>query len=149
MLVIAGRLAAVTLRIAMEMASDHLTMTAPLVELSLYSETIGEGWRAGNNVIADLHGSGTSDDIIMVCAHYDSVWTGPGAFDNGGGTAAIMERARVYNELGTKYRLRFCAFGGEQMGLWGSKGYANQLKEKHDRAEKSSSQRRVKRLENL
>ncbi len=117
-------------------------------ELTIRSRTIGEGWRVGRNVIADLAGTGVSDDVIIVCAHYDSVWIGPGAFDNGGGTAAILELARVYREKGSKYHLRFCAFGGEEMGLWGSKGYVKQLQDAHDRARKSRSPRaRAKRTE--
>ena len=110
--------------------------------LTLRSKTTGEGWRSGNNVIADLPGSGVSDDVIIVCAHYDSVWTGPGAFDNGGGTAAIMELARVYKESGSKFNLRFCAFGGEEMGLWGSKAYVKELKDQHDKAKGSRSSKK-------
>jgi len=41
-----------------------------------------------------------------------------------------MEMARIYKEAGSKYNLRFCAFGGEEMGLWGSKSYVQQLKDK-------------------
>lgn len=120
--------------------SDGLALLADLPEtLTLHSETIGEGWRSGNNVIADLPGSGVGDDVIIVCAHYDSVWTGPGAFDNGGGTAAIMELARVYKEAGSKFNLRFCAFGGEEMGLWGSKAYVKELKDQHDKAKEGCS----------
>ncbi|MDT8390307.1 MAG: M28 family metallopeptidase [Lentisphaeria bacterium] len=100
--------------------------------LTLQSKTTGEGWRAGKNVIADLPGSEPGDEVIIMCAHYDSVWTGPGAFDNGGGTAALMELARVYKEKGSKYTLRFCAFGGEEMGLWGSKSYVQSLRDQTD-----------------
>lgn len=111
-------------------------------ELTLCSKTVGGGWRSGNNVIADLPGTGSSEEVIIICAHYDSVWTGPGAFDNGGGTAAIMELARVYKKQGSKYNLRFCAFGGEETGLWGSKSYVKQLKDKHDKVEKARERSR-------
>ncbi len=107
--------------------------------LTIRSKTFGEGWRVGKNVIADLAGTGPSDDVIIVCAHYDSVWIGPGAFDNGGGIAAIMELARVYREKGSKYNLRFCAFGGEEMGLWGSKGYVKSLQDLDKKARKTNT----------
>lgn len=124
---------------------DGMALIEDLPEsLTLYSKTIDESWRVGQNVIADLAGSGVDDDIIMVCAHFDSVWTGPGAFDNGGGTAAIMELARVYEERGSKHNLRFCAFGGEEMGLWGSKAYAKELKDAHDEAQKQDDSKSVR-----
>lgn len=114
---------------------DGMALLEDLPEkLTITSRTTGEGWRSGKNVIADLPGTDAGDEVIVVCAHYDSVWTGPGAFDNGGGTAAIMELARVYSEAGSKYNLRFCAFGGEEMGLWGSKSYVKQLKDLHDKS---------------
>jgi hypothetical protein len=122
--------------------SDGIALVEDMPEtLTLRSKTTGEGWRRGKNVIADLQGKDPGDDVIIICAHYDSVWTGPGAFDNGGGTAAVMELARVYKEAGSKYNLRFCAFGGEEMGLWGSKSYVKQLKDQHDKSAKKRAKR--------
>jgi len=90
----------------------------------------------GYNVVADLEGSGDEDEVVVVCAHYDSVWAGPGAFDNGGGTAGIMELARVYKEKGCGRNLRFIAFGGEEMGIWGAKAYVKKLKDENDKTKK-------------
>ena len=98
-------------------------------ELTMTVSSREEKVKSGYNVVADLRGSENDGDIIVVCAHYDSVWAGPGAFDNGGGAAAIMELARVYCEKGSRRSLRFIAFGGEEMGVWGSKSYVKKLKE--------------------
>ena len=98
-------------------------------ELSMTVSTESEMVTNGYNVVADLQGSDSYDDIVLVCAHYDSVWAGPGAFDNCGGAAAIMELARVYAEHGSRRNLRFIAFGGEEMGVWGSKSYVKELKD--------------------
>ncbi len=95
-------------------------------------EKLGKGY----NVVADLKGSDPQAETVVVCAHYDSVWIGPGAFDNGGGAASIMELARVYAEKGSRYPLRFIAFGGEEMGLWGSKAYVKKLKEDDEKLKK-------------
>ena len=103
---------------------------------TLKVDTQEEKVATGHNVIADMKGSDSGHDIIVICAHYDSVWQGPGAFDNGGGTAGIMELARVYKEKGSKYNLRFIAFGGEEMGIWGSKAYVKKLKDKSDKIKK-------------
>ncbi|MBT3272546.1 MAG: Zn-dependent exopeptidase M28 [Spirochaetales bacterium] len=108
--------------------NDGLALVKNLPEkLTMQVTTKQERVTKGRNVIADLPGCEPDDDLIGVCAHYDSVWAGPGAFDNGAGTAAMMELARVYKESGTRRNLRFMAFGGEEMGVWGSKYYIKVL----------------------
>ena len=97
-------------------------------ELSLTVSTTEEKAKSGYNVVADLPGSDPhDDDIVCVGAHYDSVWGAPGAVDNGGGAATMMELARVFAKKGTRRNLRFLAFGGEEMGVWGSKSYVKKL----------------------
>lgn len=105
-------------------------------KINLKVKTYKEKVTYGYNVVADLAGSSGEDEVIVICAHYDSVWSGAGAIDNGGGTAGIMELARVYKEKGSSRNLRFIAFGGEEMGLWGSKGYVKKLKDENDKLKK-------------
>ena len=47
-----------------------------------------------DNIIAVKAGS-KGDDAVLLTAHYDSSWTGPGASDGGAGVAAILEIARM------------------------------------------------------
>ena len=108
-------------------------------KLTLKLKTHQEKVTYGYNVVADLAGTSGEEDVILLCAHYDSVWSGAGAIDNGGGTAGIMELARVYKEKGTTRNLRFIAFGGEEMGLWGSKGYVKKLKDENDKLKKDKN----------
>lgn len=109
-------------------------------KLALRVATAKEKVTKGYNVVTDLQGdTAGDDDVIVVCAHYDSVWGGPGAFDNGGGIAAVMELARVFAESGVPRTLRFIAFGGEEMGLWGARAYVKTLKNKHDRLRKNKN----------
>jgi hypothetical protein len=97
-------------------------------KLTLKVITEGECVTKGCNVIAELKGRSKSDDeTVVICAHFDSVWAGAGAVDNGGGIANIMELARVYAENGSERNLRFIAFGGEEMGLWGAYSYIKKL----------------------
>jgi hypothetical protein len=128
-----------SIRIGLE---DGLALIENLPKtLTLTLATQGESTKRGYNVVADLKGTGCGagedEEVIAVCAHYDSVWAGPGAFDNGGGTAAIMELARVFAKEGSPRNLRFVAFGGEEMGLWGAKAYVKALKDKHDKLNKN------------
>jgi hypothetical protein len=46
------------------------------------------------NVIAVKPGS-VGKNAVLLTAHYDSVWAGPGVADDGAGTAAILEIARM------------------------------------------------------
>jgi Zn-dependent M28 family amino/carboxypeptidase len=64
---------------------------------------------------------------IVVGGHLDSVPAGPGANDNASGTATAIEAARALRPLAQKAGLCFMAFGGEELGLWGSRLYVQGL----------------------
>lgn len=77
------------------------------------------------NVIADIPGTELPDEYVIVGAHLDCAPQGPGATDNGTGVAAVMEASRILSASEVKPRrtIRFILFGGEEVGLVGSKGY--------------------------
>ncbi|MSQ15437.1 MAG: M20/M25/M40 family metallo-hydrolase [Dehalococcoidia bacterium] len=64
---------------------------------------------------------------VIVGGHYDSVDAGPGANDNGSGTADVIEISRAARDLSFKTGVCFVAFGGEELGLWGSRRYVEGL----------------------
>jgi hypothetical protein len=107
--------------------------------LTMKVSTQDEKLAHGYNVVADLKGSGPDEDVIVMCAHYDSVWAGQGAVDNGGGAAAMLEFARVYKEKGASRNMRFIAFGGEETGCWGSNAYVKKLKNEDTRLKKDKN----------
>jgi aminopeptidase YwaD len=76
------------------------------------------------NVVARAPGS---DCKVIVGGHYDSVPAGPGANDNGSGTAVAMEMARVLATRGETAHVCFTLFGSEELGLLGSAYYVSQL----------------------
>ena len=83
--------------------------------------------RRDRNVIAELPGE--SDEAIVVGAHFDAVWRGPGAIDNATGVEGLR---RVAERLvGRKHprTLRFIAFGAEEIGLLGARRYVLDEKE--------------------
>lgn len=69
---------------------------------------------------------------IVLGAHFDSV-SSPGASDNASGTAVIVEVARLLSNKDIRknlnYNIEFVAFGGEELGLLGSKEYVKELQE--------------------
>ena len=80
------------------------------------------------NLIAQSVG-GDPDTVIMLGAHLDSVPAGPGIHDNGSGSAAVLEIALQLAglELETAPTFRFAWWGAEELGLRGSRHYADTL----------------------
>jgi Peptidase family M28 len=76
--------------------------------------------------------------IIIIGAHYDSVFGSPGANDNGTGAAATLALARRFATAKPKHTLRFVAFVNEEppyflSGEMGSLVYARRCKERGDK----------------
>ena len=76
--------------------------------------------------------------IIIIGAHYDSVFGSPGANDNGTGMAATLALARRFASAKPKQTLRFVAFANEEppyflSGEMGSLVYARRCKERGDK----------------
>ncbi|MGE0058305.1 MAG: M28 family peptidase [Dehalococcoidia bacterium] len=61
--------------------------------------------------------------------HYDSVPAGPGANDNASGSATVVEIATVLASKGEMGSNCFILFGGEELGLLGSRAYVNAMSE--------------------
>jgi hypothetical protein len=77
------------------------------------------------NVVADLVGSERPDEFVIVGGHLDSWDAAEGAQDNGTGCSTTIEAARLIAAAGGRPRrtIRFVLFGGEEQGLFGSRGY--------------------------
>ncbi|MCC7020101.1 MAG: M20/M25/M40 family metallo-hydrolase [Ardenticatenales bacterium] len=82
----------------------------------------------GQSVIAEWPKS-EDDGVVMIGGHLDSVTAGPGINDDGSGVAAVLEIARQVARLDAtpRHRLRFALWGGEELGLWGSRRYVEAL----------------------
>ncbi|MBK9358777.1 MAG: M28 family peptidase [Bacteroidales bacterium] len=93
---------------------------------SLFDFTMPSG-SASDNVIAVKTGTVYPDEYVVIGGHYDS-YTGsssaPGADDNASGTCGVMEVARILGPYTFDRTIIFCAFSGEEYGLYGSEAYA-------------------------
>lgn len=83
------------------------------------------------NTIAEIRGTDLADEVVIVSGHLDT-WDGPGsqgAQDNGTGSAATIEAARILMAAGAKPRrtIRFALWTGEEQGLFGSAGHVANL----------------------
>ncbi|HEX7150802.1 MAG TPA: M20/M25/M40 family metallo-hydrolase [Thermoanaerobaculia bacterium] len=74
------------------------------------------------NVIARMPGA-RGAHAVAVAAHYDSVPAGPGATDDGVGTAAILEIARAVRRERFANPVVFLITDGEEAGLLGAEGF--------------------------
>lgn len=88
------------------------------------------------NVVGELEGTERPEEIVIIGGHYDTVLEVPGAEDNAGGTALVLELARVFKEKGSRRTMRFIAWGCEELGLLGSRNYATKLREASEKAKK-------------
>lgn len=78
------------------------------------------------NVVARLEGK-ESDAAVLVAAHYDSVPAGPGASDDGAGTATLLEIARALKSLPQpRHSIILLIDDGEEAGLLGARVFVDQ-----------------------
>ncbi|HET7435668.1 MAG TPA: M28 family peptidase [Thermoanaerobaculia bacterium] len=88
------------------------------------------------NLIAEIRG--TSNEIVVIGAHYDSVEGSPGADDNASGVAALLALARRLHGTQPRRTIRFVAFVNEEppsfqtprMGSW---NHARRAHEHHEK----------------
>ena len=80
--------------------------------------------RRERNVIADIPGEG--DGHVVVSAHYDSVWRGPGAIDNATGVEGVRRIAETLVGRRLARGVRLVAFAAEEIKLTGSRYYVDE-----------------------
>lgn len=70
--------------------------------------------RKVRNLIAEIPGGGKANEIVVIGAHYDTVYDCPGADDNSSGVAALLELARMLKDSHPTRTVRFVAFVNEE-----------------------------------
>jgi hypothetical protein len=91
-------------------------------------------WR---NVVGTILGKTHPEKILIICGHMDAISeipdsVAPGAEDNGSGTCAAIEAARVLAGESLDMTVKFIAFTGEEIGLNGSDHYAREARARGD-----------------
>ena len=82
--------------------------------------------RNAYNIFAEIPGRDRQAGYVMAGAHLDSWVASDGATDNGAGSVAVMEAARILSRLGLKPKrtIRFALWSGEEQALLGSMAFA-------------------------
>jgi hypothetical protein len=105
-----------------------------------YQSSMQQGPRTKNlptemiNVVATIRGTTDPDRIYIATGHYDSINSdvmnatldAPGADDDGSGVAVILELARVLSQHPLDATVMLAAVQGEEQGLLGSRGLAEE-----------------------
>jgi len=82
--------------------------------------------RRERNVIAELPGS--TDERILISAHYDSVWRGPGAIDNASGVEGVRRIGEALRGRDLPRTVQLVAFAAEEIKMTGSRWYVAEAK---------------------
>jgi Zn-dependent M28 family amino/carboxypeptidase len=77
-------------------------------------------------VIADL--AGKREGHVIVSAHYDSVWRGPGAIDNASGVEGVRRIGEALAGRELERGVRLVAFAAEEIKLTGSRYYVDEAR---------------------
>lgn len=116
-------------------AADFIEASFARAGLQPRRDTYELGGQACHNIEVEIRGA--RPEILVIGAHYDSVFGSPGANDNGSGTAALLALARRFAGKPTGQTLRFVAFVNEepfyfQSEKMGSFVYAGRCKARGD-----------------
>jgi hypothetical protein len=77
------------------------------------------------NILARLAGTESNGGTLLLMAHYDTVPQSPGASDDGSGVATLLEVLRALKSSPPpKHNVMFLFSDGEEMGLLGSRAFA-------------------------
>ena len=82
--------------------------------------------RRERNVIAEL--PGRSDERVLVTAHFDSVWRGPGAIDNASGVEGVRRIGEALKGRDLARTVQLVAFAAEEIKLTGSRWFVDEAK---------------------
>jgi hypothetical protein len=127
---------------AIETVERHLARAGkPVTREGYFADLFGAGEGPAPdsfNLFVDLPGDGTTDGIVVVGAHYDSVLGSPGANDNGSGVAALCALAPRLAALPRARTVRLVAFANEEPPYYhtpamGSRVHAERAKQRGER----------------
>ena len=111
----------------LQIVGDKIGANVPYLKLHIKNKL--ETNRTAQNVIGTIEGK-RKNDYVFITAHYDAMGmfgdkVFHGAHDNASGVATLLDLANHYSKPANRpeYTLVFIAFGGEEIGLVGSKYY--------------------------
>ena len=122
---------------ALQQAARYIATTLQGLGLPVREEGYLVQGKEAYNIEVELKGAAHPEEIVVIGAHYDSVFGSPGANDNGSGVAALLELVRLFKESRPARTVRFVAFVNEeppwfQTEQMGSMVYVRQAKQQKE-----------------
>ncbi|HEX3665971.1 MAG TPA: M28 family peptidase [Rhizomicrobium sp.] len=105
-----------------ELLRAYKSGNTPSVHIDIRTRTKSD---VDYNVIADAP-LGNSKHVVVLEGHLDAIY-GAGMLDNASGSTTMLEIALNLAHTHTRNQLRYIWFGGEEIGLLGSKYYTRNL----------------------
>ncbi len=123
---------------ALNAAAEYIGQSFREMGYTVGEQTFSEEGIAIKNLEVELRGKSRPEEIIVLGAHYDSVFGSPGANDNATGVAAVLALARLASQQRFARTLRFVAFVNEEppffrTGQMGSQIYARESAKRGER----------------
>ncbi len=115
--------AMVDYQIGLDYYNQYNAALAPTAHLDV--QTIHDPYRPDYNVIAESP-LGDPNHVVVVEGHLDAIY-GAGMLDSASGSATMLEVGLKMAHTPTLNRLRYVWFCGEELGLYGSQYYVNNL----------------------
>jgi hypothetical protein len=118
-------------------SADYISKVFKLYEFVPYEDEFGDKLQY-RNIVAEHYGSTLADEVIIIGAHYDTVWLSSGADDNASGVAVMLEAAKQLKKKQLNRTVRFVAFANEEYPyfLTENMGSLFHAKRSHDRGDK-------------
>lgn len=93
------------------------------------------GEAESGNVIAEIPGTESPEEVVIIGGHLDSWDLGTGAIDDGAGVAITTAAAKLILDAGKRPRrtIRLVLFGAEEVGLLGGVAYLEQHRAQLDK----------------
>ena len=122
---------------ALKFAGDYIRSGFQQLGYQVAEQEFVVDGKTVTNIEVEMASADCPAEIVVVGAHYDSVYGSPGANDNATGVAALLELAGWFKQLPAPRTMRFVAFVNEeppyfQTANMGSRLYARRC---HERGE--------------
>ena len=125
-------------QVALQQAANYISQQWQAMGYAVVRQPFYARGVVCENLEVSSTGKQNPDDIVLVCAHYDTAKECPGANDNASGIAAMLEISRYFAETRPHSTIRFVALtnekppfaGTEKSGSW---LYAHQANQRYDK----------------
>ncbi len=119
----------------MEKTADYLRAEFSAMGYEVREQEVASERGPVFNLEVEIPGQDMAPEIVVVGAHYDTVFACPGANDNGSGVAVLLELARLLKDSRPQRTIRLVAFANEEPPFFlnksmGSRVYAMRCRER-------------------